>query len=141
MKQHFAPLAVALCFAFAGSAFAADAPNKDAQKLAKDKIEAQYKSDRKACDDMKGNAHEVCEAEAKGKQKVAKAELDAQNKPGPKADAKVKQVRADAEYDLAKAKCEDLKGNAKDACKKDAKVAHDGAKTQAKADKAAAKKS
>ncbi len=140
-------LAIAVAFGFAGHAFAADTTgmSKDAYKEAKDKIEAQYKSDKATCDPMKGNAKDVCKADAKGKEKVAKAELEAQYKPSPKNEEKVKTAKADADYDVAKEKCEDQKGSAKSACKKDAKAAHDSAKSQAKADakaeKAADKKS
>ena len=42
------------------------------------------------------------------------------------------------DYDLAKEKYDDQKGNAKDSGKKDAKAAHDAAKGQAKSEKTAA---
>lgn len=133
-------LAVAVAFGFAGHAFAADntGMTKDAYKEAKDKIEAQYKSDKASCDGMKGNAKDVCKAEAKGKEKVAKAELEAQYKPTAHNEEKAKMAKADADYAVAKEKCEDQKGSAKSACKKDAKTAHDNAKSQAKADAKAA---
>lgn len=130
-------LAVAIAFGFAGAAFAADntGMSKDQYKEAKDKIEAQYKSDKAACDPMKGNAKDVCKADVKGKEKVAKAELEQQYKPSPRNEQKAKDAKADADYDVAKEKCEDMKGDAKSACKKEAKVAHDNAKGQAKAEK------
>lgn len=130
--KHFASIA-ALCLGFAGTAFAADAPtmSKEAHKAAQDKIEATYKADRKACEGMKGNAKDICQAEAKGKEKVAKAELEAQYKPGPKTDEKVKAAKADADYAVAKEKCDDQKGNARQACQKEAKTAHDSAKRPA----------
>ena len=117
MKKDLISLAAALCLGFTASAFAADttaAMSKDAHKAAKEKIEAQYKVDKKACDGMKENAEDLCKAEAKGKEKIAKAELEAQYKPSPKADEKVRLAKADAAYDVAKEKCDDLKGNAKD---------------------------
>lgn len=135
MKKDLIGLAAALCLCFAGSAFAADnaAMSKDAHKAAKDKIEAQYKADKAACDGMNGNAKDLCKADAKGKEKIAKAELEAQYQPSPKADEKVKLAKADAAYDVAKEKCDDMKGNAKDVCKKEAKAAHTKAKADAKA--------
>ena len=66
--------------------------------------------------------------------KAAKDKIEAQYKPSPKADEKVKDAKADADYDVAKEKCEDQKGNAASACKKEAKAAHDSAKAQAKGD-------
>ena len=134
MKNHLSILAVVVSLGFAGNAFAADAMSKDAYKAAKDKIEEQAKADKKACQSMKANAKDICEAEAKGKEKVAKAELDAQNQPGAKADEKVKLMKAEAEYEVAKEKCEDQKGKGMAACKKDAKMAHDKVKADVRAE-------
>jgi hypothetical protein len=71
-------------------------------------------------------------AEAKGKQKVAKAELDAKDDKDPaKAQRKVAEARAEAAYEVAKEKCDDQKGEAKDACMKQARVERDRAKGKA----------
>ncbi len=144
MQKYLIALTLSVATAFAGSAFAADGMTKDAYKSAKDKIEEQAKADKKACEPMKDNAKDVCQAEAKAKEKIAKAELDAQNKPGAKADEKVRTMKAEGEYEVAKEKCEDQKGKEMAACKKDAKIAYDKAKAdarQATAPAAAAKKS
>jgi hypothetical protein len=63
--------------------------------------------------------------QAKGRKQVAQAQLDAQYKPGPEADRKAMDARADADYALAKAKCDALKGHAKDSCLQGAKVQRD----------------
>lgn len=144
MHQSLTALALALTTAFAASAFAADAMDKDAYKAAKDRIEEQARADKKACESMKDNAKDVCQAEAKAKEKIAKAELDAQNKPGAKADEKVRLTKAEGEYEVAKEKCEDQKGQEMAACKKDAKAAYDKVKSevrQANAPAAPARKS
>lgn len=144
MHKHLVAFTLTLATAFAGSALAADGMDKAAYKSAKDKIEEQAKADKKACESLKDNAKDVCQAEAKAKEKIAKAELDAQNKPGAKADEKVRLMKAEGEYEIAKEKCEDQKGSAAAACKKDAKVAYDKAKAdarQATATAAPAKKS
>lgn len=132
MKNHLIAIAAALCTSFAGGAFAADAMSKDAYKAAKDKIEAQAKDAKKACASMKDNARDICQAEAKAREKIAKAELDAQNRPDARSDAKVKQVKAEGEYEVAKEKCEDLQGGAIATCKKDAKTAYDKVKAEAR---------
>ncbi len=75
----------------------------------------------------------------KGAEKVAKAELDARYKPSDKAAYKAREAKADADYEVAKEKCDDLSGNAKDVCVKDAKAAHVSAKENAKVARAAAK--
>ena len=60
-------------------------------------------------------------------------------KPSAKATRKVADARADAAYDVAKEKCDDLKGNDKDVCEKDAKAARVKAKEDAKVAEAQAK--
>ena len=124
MKQ--ALIALAIASAFVG--VSASAMTKDEYKAQKSQIEATAKTDKAACKDMKDNAKDICNSEAKGKEKVAKAELEAQYKPDPKQDKKVANAKADAAYDTAKEKCDDMKGDAKSACVKDAKAAHDAAK-------------
>lgn len=98
-----------------------DAPEHSA---AKNKIAADYKAAKVHCDSLKGNAKDVCMKEAKGNEDVAKAELESQYKPSDKAHYKARVARADADYAVAKEKCDDHTGNAKDVCKKDAKAAH-----------------
>jgi len=132
MKKHLIALAAALCASFAGSALAADAMAPEAYKSAKDKIEATAKADKKACDTMKENAKDICQAEAKAKEKIAKAELDAQRRPDAKADEKVRMMKAEGAYEVAKEKCEDQKGTAMASCKKDAQATYDKAKAEAK---------
>ena len=82
------------------------------------------RADKAACDALSGNAKDVCVEEAKGKEKVAKAEAEAAYKNTPKAREKARVARADAAYEVAKEKCDDLAGNAKDVCVKEAKAAH-----------------
>src|SRR6476659_7533880 len=61
------------------------AMSKDEHKQAQERIEAQYKADKAGCDAAVGNAKDICRAEAKGKQKVAMAVLEAGYKPTAKA--------------------------------------------------------
>ena len=110
----------------------AQAMTKDEYKAGKVKVEADYKTDKKACDAMKGNAKDVCIKEAKGKEKIAKADLEQSYEPSDKHMKKAAEAKADSEYAVAKEKCEDQKGNAESACKKDAKAAHKSAIKTAK---------
>jgi hypothetical protein len=138
MQKSLVSLAIALAFGFAGSAFAADnatGMSKDQYKAEKDKIEAQYKADKKSCDGMKGNAKDVCHADAKGKEKVAKADLEEQYKPSPRHEQEAKDAKAKADYEVAKEKCEDLKGKSAHDCKTQAKDQYKVAKQDAKAQK------
>jgi len=128
LKLKLTGLAVAL--AFAGGAFAqTTAPSSSTERKMKnaeeDKIEAQYKADKAKCDAMTGNAKDVCQKEAKGKENIAKAELDAQKDPSARNQRKVAEARADAKYDVAKERCDDMKGKDKDACQLSAKAAHE----------------
>ena len=109
----------------------ADSPRKvkDAEE---EKIEAQAKADKAKCDALKDNAKDVCMAEAKAKEKIAKAELDAKNKPSQRAQRKVAEMKAEGEYEVAKEKCDDMKGDEKNACQKQAKTKHDQAKADIK---------
>jgi hypothetical protein len=117
--------AIALC---AASAFAsAQAMNKAEYDAAKDRIEMNHKNAKKSCDTLKDNAKDVCQVEAKGKEKVEKAELENQYKATAGNARKLEEAKADTTYDLAKEKCEDQAGDAQKVCKADAKAAHERA--------------
>jgi hypothetical protein len=134
MSKLMISLLAAAGIAFAGAANAAGTTtmSRDAYKADKDKIEAQYKSDKERCSSLSGNAKDVCQAEVKGKEKVAKADLEANYKNTDKARNDARVAKADADYDVAKEKCDDLSGNQKDVCVKEAKAAHTKAKADAK---------
>jgi len=131
-------LALAMSFGCATSAMALTSAEYKAQKTS---IEADYKVNRDKCGSLSANAKDICVSEAKGTEKVAKAELEAQYKPGAKSDAKLREAKADAAYDTAKEKCDDLAGNTKDVCVKDAKAAHTSALGSAKVSEANTKAS
>jgi hypothetical protein len=124
-------LAICITLAFSGTAMA-QAMSKDDVKSAKVQISANYKAAKSACDSFSGNTKDICVQEAKGAEKVAKAELTANNEPSVKHHYAVRVAKADAAYDIAKEKCDDLAGNPKDVCVKEAKAAHVAAKADAK---------
>ena len=124
---------IAALFALAFSASAiAQSMSKDDYKAGKEKIAAEYKSGKAGCNSLAGNAKDICVAEVKGKESVAKAELEAGYKPTPKAHYKVSVAKAEADFAVAKEKCGDKGGNAKDVCLKEAKAALTAAKADAK---------
>jgi hypothetical protein len=125
MKFQLMSLAVAL--AFATGAQAQSTSTRQVKNADQDRIEAEYKAARERCDPMQGNAKDICQKEAKGKEKVAKAELEAKTNPTAANQRKVQEAKADAAYDVAKERCDDKKGNDKDVCQKDAKAAHERA--------------
>ncbi|VVE69286.1 hypothetical protein PCA31118_03140 [Pandoraea captiosa] len=123
------------CIAAAGmlsatAASAADAAAKDRYEAAQKSAEADYKAASARCDDMKDNAKKICVEDAKGKEKIAKANAEADYKQTPKARYDAAIAKADADYSVAKLRCDDKKGNDKDVCVKDA----DAAKTKAYGD-------
>lgn len=100
--------------------------------------DAQYKIDKDACSSLSGNAKDICVAEAKGKDSVAKAEAEASYKHTPRARENARIARAQANYDVAIEKCDELAGNAKDVCVKEAKAELVKGKANAKVDRVTA---
>jgi hypothetical protein len=123
-------LAVAVGLVFATGAVAA--MTKEEHQQAKDRIAAEYKNDKAGCAAATANAKDICQAQAKGKENVAKAELEATYKPSEKHRYDLGVAKADAQLAVAKEKCDDQAGNAKDVCVKEAKAHHTAAKADAK---------
>jgi hypothetical protein len=130
--------AAGLCFAGATSAAINGSHDKAARDQAIKAADAAYKADKDACKSLSGNAKDVCEQEAKGKEKIAKAEAKASYEGTPKARENARLAHAEATYDVAKEKCDDMSGNQKDVCVKEAKAAYTKAKADAKVDRVAA---
>ena len=109
----------------------------DGYAAAKKNADAQYTVDREACSALAGNAKDICIAEAKAKNDVTRAEAAVayQNTPATRANARV--ARARAEYDIAIERCDDLAGNRKDVCVKEARAALVRAKADARVDRVA----
>ncbi len=105
---------------------------KQAHGAEVDKVEAAYKADKERCDGMAGNKKDICVAEVKMKRDVAKADLNANYKNTANARRDAVMKKADAEYGVTKEKCDDLAGNAKDVCVKEAKLMREKSKTAAK---------
>jgi hypothetical protein len=122
--MHTIPHKLLSALVFGAMATSALALTAEEHKAEKQRIEATYKDANKACGSMSGNAKDVCQKQAKGQEKISLAELKAKQDPTPSNQAAVGKARADADYDVAKEKCDDLKGNPKDVCVKDAKAAH-----------------
>ncbi len=125
-------IAATLAFTLASAA----GMSRDEYSAAKDKIEAQYKSDKTTCDSQAGNAKDVCVQEAKGKEDVAKADLEYRYSGKDSDRTKIAMTKADADYSVAKERCDDQSGEAKSACVSEAKAMHEKAKADVKANKA-----
>jgi len=112
--------------------------SKDAYDQTVKNADAQSKMDKDACAPRSGNAKDICLAEANGKEKVAKADAEAAYKNTPMEREGARVTRAEATYNVAKEKCDDLSGNPKDVCVKEADAALVKAKADAKVDRVAA---
>jgi hypothetical protein len=112
--------------------------SKEAYDTAVRNAETQYKIDKDACSPRGGNAKDICLAEASGKEKITKADAEAAYKNTPKAREDARVARAEAIHHVAKEKCDDLSGNAKDVCVKEADATLTKVKADAKVDRVAA---
>ena len=88
----------------------------------KTRLSAGYKTDKTACALLADNAKDICMQEAKGKEKVGRAELEFSYTAKPADQNKVLVAKAESTYAVAKEKCDDLAGNVKDVCVKEAKA-------------------
>jgi len=142
MSKLMTALLVGAGVGFAGASMAQMAPTAPMSKAnytqAMKDADAQYKTAKSACASLSGNAKDICAAEAKGKHNVAKAETEAAYKHTPKARESARVAHAQATYDVAIQRCDDLAGNTKDVCVKEAKAALVKGKSDAKVDRVAA---
>ena len=109
--------------------------SKDSYTMANENAEGQYMVDKDACSPLSGNAKNICAAEAKGKYNVAKAEAEAAHENTPKAREHARIAHAQANHDVAIEKCDDLAGDRKDVCVKEAKAEFVKAKAHANVDR------
>lgn len=78
-------------------------------KAEKERIKQLHKVDEEKCESYKGNAHDVCEAQADAVKKRREGNL------------KALEARLEGDYKLAVEKCEALSGDKRSACKDEAK--------------------
>jgi hypothetical protein len=133
MNLKLTLIASALALSFAGAVQAADKVDHKMKKADEDRVKADYKEAMAKCKPMSGNEKDVCEADAKGQEKVAKAELEQKYSPSPRHERNVDEAKAEHEYKVAKEKCDAGKGKEESACEKEAKANYDKAKADIKA--------
>lgn len=103
MNHHFqlkASLVIASLFALPLAH--ADTMTKADFSANKTRINAEYKADKVACGSMSGNAKDICEEQAEGKEKVALAELEYKNSGKADDHHKLMKTKAEADYEVAK---------------------------------------
>lgn len=120
-----------LTFSFFTSAIA-DTLTKEAYKLEKNRISAEYKAGKDSCSNLSGDVKDVCMARVKGANDVSEAELEARMNPGAKTQYDLSIARAEANYSVAREQCNSKSGDSKDQCVRSAKDALESAKDSAK---------
>ena len=105
---------------------------REQAKAEHDRVDATYKAEKEACNKLTDNAKDVCEAEAKGKQDVANAEIDYKRSGSERDRMKIAEVRAKADYAVAKERCENRPRDQQSACKKEAEATEKAAISSAK---------
>ncbi len=126
--------ALALCAGavmFTGAVQAAG--DKTAYNDAKTSAKATYDAAAKSCGSLKDNAKDICMAEAKAARVKTEETAEATYKDTPKAREHAKHEIAEADYKVAKERCDDKAGNDKDVCVKEAKAAMTKTEADAKA--------
>jgi hypothetical protein len=124
-------LTAAILIAASASAFAAPI-SKEEYNAKKAEISNQTKASKAACKTLSGNAKDICMEDAKGQGNIARAELDDNYQPSVEGRYRIRIAKAEATYAVAKERCDDVSGNVKDVCRKEAKSAYIAAKADAK---------
>jgi hypothetical protein len=113
-----------LCLFAIGTSRAADSAatdRKNEYKVAIAHADADYKAAKEGCKTRQGNDRDVCMQQAKADHVKATEEAKAQLKSGM-AMADAREDTRDAQYKVAKEKCDALSGEAKDTCVNEAKL-------------------
>lgn len=84
--------------------------------VARKAIESEARMALSRCRDQDGQAKDICKAEARAEERVRKADLEAQYRGTVAASADARLARAKAQYDVARAKCSDQRGEDKLSC-------------------------
>jgi len=115
-----------------GSAVFAAAMSPSEYSHEKAHLATVFQAEATACADYSGNQKDICKEKASGKDKVARAELEYQFTGKPADRTKLAVAKADADFALAKERCDDKTGKLKDVCRDEAKAAHTQALVDAK---------
>ena len=93
----------------------------DRRKLVEARVSARHDVAKEMCDDLSGNAKDVCVTKAKTELDKAKADIK-MNKAVNEARNDAEDSKMKADYKLASERCDTLSGEAKDSCVATAKA-------------------
>lgn len=97
--------------------------SQDDYNAAKARAEADLKIEKQRCQPLAGNAKDICLAQAEGAYDITKAQAEAQYKGEESNFYDARMTKVNADYKVAKQRCDDFAGNKKDVCLKQAKAA------------------
>jgi hypothetical protein len=123
MHQFTLPALAAAFFMLNGANALSATLTKAEYTTQKTAISDQYRADRRICKESSGNTKDICIEEARGKSKIAKAQLEADYKPSDKHHTGVRLAKANAAYAIGKENCETLDGDNKADCMSTVNVA------------------
>jgi hypothetical protein len=123
------------CTAQMGAAAAAAPPlSHEGLEAARRSADAQYELDRDGCKMLSDNAREICVVQARGKEKITRAEAEAAHENTPHSRYEARLVHARVAYEVSMERCGDFAGHRKDVCKADANSELIRAKADARQD-------
>jgi hypothetical protein len=119
-------MALAVGLAYSVCAMAEDTSSESMSKEQYESLEnnlrAEYRLTKVQCHSLSLFASYLCILKARNKKDIAITELDANYKSSTKAHYNTCIAKPDADYDVAREKCEGLTGTSMDAYRSDAKV-------------------
>jgi hypothetical protein len=102
--------------------------------VARASADADYDASRVRCRELSGNDRDICVQTAKADRIKAKGGAKSKYEGTGEAKLEAREDAIDADFKVAKEKCDSLTGNAKDVCSADAKAAHTKAEAALEAD-------
>jgi hypothetical protein len=121
MKINSSLLIMLMMTGLSGAAHA-DTVSKNAYETANSEADAAFETAKQKCQSFSGNTQDICLAEAEGAHSIARANAEANYKGTEQARLKAAKSKVEAEYQIAKERCDDLSGNKKDICQQEAKA-------------------
>lgn len=112
-------------------ALPAAAMTKEEYRVQRLRIQDKYATDKDRCFTLRPQERDVCEVQAKVDYDTARFDLRARFRPTEGNVRKAAQARADAGYEIERAKCGDLRASAKAICLEEAKSKWTTARTEA----------
>ena len=108
------------CCVFGSVALGAEMSQQEYREAIKE-IAAVHQQERAACKTLQGNAFDICQEKARGREHISRAELEERHHPSDHNRFQLSMARAEAEYGLAKQLCNKWSDQARVNCQDDAR--------------------